>query len=843
MDDVYEVDNRYPEVAEPYEEIRGGRHHGTDKRVAAVRAARINNLKRGFWTSAAAVVAAVTLLLVSPGGKTQAVEPESFREPELSIDFAVQNEANRLEYQYEIEPNDAESVEVTVTARTEDGALLASAGPFHYTQAASSGPQSIHLPAAANHSGIVLEISCTYTRDGEIREKRATRQVEMQSGPPKPVTEPEPFAAPTLTLAEALLDGPEAASLQYSYQIELNSAEAMEVRAELRADTGETLGADGPYTHTDSGSAPVRSVELRWIQRPEAVTLTLTGTYLEKGEEKTLTVTQTLDVPFEAPVLTVTGAELTGPGSNQLRYQYEVNLNSAETLRVTASVQSDDGAELGADGLFEHSASEASPEQAIALTWTQRPASLTLILTGTYLEQGEEKTVTVSQTLEVPAFTEPVLEITEAAVNDADVTPLRYRYRVTLNSAESLEVTATVSADNGESLGADGPYTHTESESSPDRSAVLDWSTRPASVTLTLTGTYTEDGEEKTVTVTRTLELPFAAPALAITEASLNGSAVTPLSYRYRVTLNSAKDLRVTAVIRSESNDTIGNDGPYTHTESESSPARSAALRWSTRPSSVTLILVGTYTENGAQKNIYASRTLNVPAESFDPPNLSISSAKVDDMDSRVVVYSAKITLHASNPVTVNFSVVDEAGRSYGAAGPFTFTESGSLNGRTITCSSSADEDMTLVMTASYQMNGVTKTVTARRRLEEGEPFEWPEIELLDVYWGSGTQVSYTYNVNMNSAPKLRIRVQFYSGGELVGEAPVVEVTGGGYSATFDPGRTSYRVRVLGEFDHLGKTYTVEDTRDRVINSIAGPAGNHRSAGMNRSAPQTEETE
>ena len=840
MKDVYEVDNRYPEVAEPYEKIRGGRHHDRLNGAGARRAARVNSLKRGFWTAAAAAVAVVTLLLASPGEGSSAAEPEVFREPELSIVSAVPNGADQLEYQYEIELNDAESVELTVTAHTEDGEVLGQAGPFHHSQSGTCGPQTVMLSRTEDLSQLILEISCVYPREGEMREKRVSERVMLQSGPP----ETEPFAAPTLRLAEALLDGPEAASLQYSYQVELNSAEAMEVRAELSADTGETLGADGPYTHTDSGSAPVRNVELSWTQRPTAVTLTLTGTYLENGEEKTLTVIRTLDVPFEAPVLTVTEAVLSGPAANQLRYQYEVNLNSAEKLRVTASVQSDAGSELGSDGPFEHSISEASPEQDIALTWTERPGSVTLILTGTYLEQGEEKTVSVSQVLEVPAFTAPVLEIIEAAVNGADLTPLRYRYQVTLNSAETLEVSAEVTADNGERLGADGPYTHTESESAPDHSAALDWSTRPASVTLTLTGTYTEDGEEKTLTVTQTLDVPFTAPALAITEASLNGSAVTPLSYRYRVTLNSAEDLRVTAVIRSESNDTIGSDGPYTHTDSESSPARSAALRWSSRPTSVTLILVGSYTENGAQKNIYASRTLNVPVESFDPPSISISSAKIDGMDPGTIVYSAGITLHpASNPVTVNVSVVGNDGVTYGSAGPFTFTASGSLNNRTIRIGSYSSDQLILIVTAAYQINGVAKTVTARRTVVEDAPFEWPEIELLDVYWGSGTQVTYTYNVTLNSAPKLRIRAQFYNGSRLVAESSAVELTDGGYRGSFDPGATTYSVKIIGEFDHLGKTYTVEDTRDRPIYSFAGSAGNRRSAGLNRSAPKTEETE
>jgi len=82
MDDVYEVDNRYPEVFEPYEKIRGVRRHGGLEN--ARRAARFNQVKRGFWTAAAAAVSAVTLLLASFGG-SQAAAPEPFQDPGVEI--------------------------------------------------------------------------------------------------------------------------------------------------------------------------------------------------------------------------------------------------------------------------------------------------------------------------------------------------------------------------------------------------------------------------------------------------------------------------------------------------------------------------------------------------------------------------------------------------------------------------------------------------------------------------------------------------------------------------------------------------------------------------------------
>lgn len=83
MDDVYEVDNRYPEVCEPYEKIRGVRRHGGTEN--ARRAARFNQVKRGFWTAASAAVSSVTLLLASFGGGSQAAAPEPFQDPGVEI--------------------------------------------------------------------------------------------------------------------------------------------------------------------------------------------------------------------------------------------------------------------------------------------------------------------------------------------------------------------------------------------------------------------------------------------------------------------------------------------------------------------------------------------------------------------------------------------------------------------------------------------------------------------------------------------------------------------------------------------------------------------------------------
>ena len=132
---------------------------------------------------------------------------------------------------------------------------------------------------------------------------------------------------------------------------------------------------------------------------------------------------------------------------------------------------------------------------------------------------------------------------------------------------------------------------------------------------------------------------------------------------------------------------------------------------------------------------------------------------------------------------------------------------------------------MTLVVTASYQINGVTKTVTARRDLEEGTPFEWPEIQLLDVGFvaGSVSEVRYSYFITFNSVSLLRVKAQFLDReGNLVYETGYTEhtVSDDGGSNTCEPGRDAVSIRLLGEFDHLGITYTIRDS-DEIPRSVA----------------------
>ncbi len=77
---MYEVDNRYPEIMPLYSDVRGGKSYGALNGAAAVnrarRASRVNDLKRGFWTAAAAVVAVLSLSAWGVEGRVPFLDKE-----------------------------------------------------------------------------------------------------------------------------------------------------------------------------------------------------------------------------------------------------------------------------------------------------------------------------------------------------------------------------------------------------------------------------------------------------------------------------------------------------------------------------------------------------------------------------------------------------------------------------------------------------------------------------------------------------------------------------------------------------------------------------------------------
>ena len=951
---MYEVDNRYPEIMPLYSKVSGGKSygalHGATAMNKAKRTSRINDLKRSFWTTAAAVVA-VLALMVSGGDESPAAK--SFLEPTLEIVSAEQGSDNldELYYSYEVELNDAEAVDVTVTARTEDGEILGTAGPYHHETSGVSEQMRMTVSRPVGLSSLKLELTASYYRDGESYQLNAEREVPMRE--PEPVTEPltepatepspttaetvapsetptlsilscelngsnvsplryryeitlagaesievtaeitdqagnplgadgpwfhggtessplretaleweerpaeltltltgsytengetktlttsqtlavpeEPFTAPTLTVTDAMLQSPEGTPLRWRYELQLNSAESLEVSAQITDENGNSLASDGPFLHTASERAPERETALSWTTRPREITLTLTGSYTEDGEARTVTASQTVEmsaVPFTAPTLTISNASLNGTSVTPLSYHYRVRLNSASSLRVQAVISSNTGARLGTDGPYTHSKSETSPTRRAALSWTTRPETVILTLTGSYTQNGVTKTVTASQTLRVsePAFTAPTLTIANAALNGTDAKQLNYSYRVSLNSAASMQVRASITSNTGAGIGSGGPYTHNSTGTSPTRNAALSWTTRPTTVTLTLTGTYTQNGSTKTVTATQRLtvpEAPFTAPRLNLVSATLNGSNVTPLSYSYRVTLNSATSMQVRATISSNTGAQLGTDGPYTHSSSGNSPTRSAALRWTTRPTTVTLTLTGTYTEKGSTKTVTATQTLNVPAEPFTAPTLAIANAALNGDDATALSYAARVTLNSAANLQIRATVTANGGASLGTDGPFTQSSSGTSATRNVALSwTTRPASVTLTLTGTYTENGTSKTVTATQTLNV--PFTAPTLSISDVFLDADdvTPLSYSYQVTLNSAQSMEVSAAISSDlGENLGADGPYSHTASGSSPTrsvdleWDNWPGTVTLTLTGTYTENGSTKTVTASR------------------------------
>ena len=805
--EMYEVDNRYPEIMPLYAKVRGGKSYGALHGAAGInraqRASRINNLKRNFWTAAAAVVA-VLALMVSGGEDTPPAQ--SFLPPTLEIVSAAQSLENpdELLYTYEVQLNDADAVDVSITAITEDGEILGTAGPYYHEVSGVSEQRTMTVSRPVGLTKLKLELSATYYRDGESYELNAEREVPLREEVPQPVTEategPSPGssesvepAAPALSIVSCEINGSNVSPLRYRYEAALTGIETMEVTSEIRDEAGNLLGTDGPWTHSQTETSPERETALEWENRPVEITLTLTGSYTENGEEKRLTSSQTLAVPeepFTAPTLSVTDATLQAPEGTPLRWQYELQLNSAESLEVTAQMTDENGNALASDGPFLHTASESSPERETALDWETRPETITLTLTGSYTEEGETKTVTASQTVAVPAepFTAPTLTISNATLNGSEITPLSYHYRVRLNSAESLQVRAVITAGNGGQLGTDGPYSHNKSETSPTRRAVLRWNTRPSSVILTLTGSYTENGTVKTVTASRTLQVPtesFTPPTLTISTAALNGTDAKQLNYSYLVRLNSAASMEVRATISSNTGAGIGSGGPYTHSKSGSSANRSAALNWTTRPTSVTLTLTGTYTQNGATKTVTASQRLTVPAEPFTAPTLNLVNATLNGSNVTPLSYSYRVNLNSASSMIVRASITSETGASLGSGGPYSHTTSGNSPTRSAALSwTTRPTRVTLTLTGTYTQNGSAKTVTATQTLNvPAEPFTAPTLAIANAALDgdAASSLSYSARVTLNSAANLQIRaaVTANGGASLGTDGPFTQSSSG----------------------------------------------------------------
>ena len=451
---------------------------------------------------------------------------------------------------------------------------------------------------------------------------------------------------------------------------------------------------------------------------------------------------------------------------------------------------------------------------------------MTLTLTGSYTENGQSKTVTATQTLAVPAepFIAPALRIVSASLNGSEVTPLSCSYQVTLNSAASLQVSATVSSEAGVSLGSAGPYSHTASETSPDRSIPLHWTARPSAVTLTLTGTYTENGSTKTVTAAQTLtvpEPPFTDPTLEI----VNARIVVPgfeLSYNYKLELNDAALLNVSAELGCDIQNDLGDtehltfveDGPIAHSSSETTKLRNVPIiGFIETGEPIILTLTASYqTASGETKTL----TVQKEAEYFSLPTIYLDSIDRPGPDLDDVVYSGIVFPGSVDSLELKIELLDGDGDLLATDGPYTLTDTQILDHWSIHADDSSELKLTLRLTGTYvpAEGEAPQTVTASLGLDALPPFEAPEI-IINSTSRSGTQVSCEYELTMNSVSEIEITASYYNsrGTLLYSAAPVTQNSGGDFTLSANDASLSNATRIVltGSYVYRGTPGAVSD--------------------------------
>ena len=241
----------------------------------------------------------------------------------------------------------------------------------------------------------------------------------------------------------------------------------------------------------------------------EPVTLTLTGTYLDdEGVEHEIKVTKVLD-PFINPEIIITSAERDTGNPDIIYYSAEIKTNSADELEVMVEVEATDVV-CASDGPFTFS-SDASLNQYIIANGSAEHYTL-MTMTGSYTVGGETRKVTATADIDpISLSIPPTLTITRARLNDIvdySEAKVEFRYSVELNSASSIHMTAVLLNELNEIIAVDSEFDFTNNTDY--------WGTLTPSLTGTekvltvkVTGTYQEDGVDKTIVATRDVTITF----------------------------------------------------------------------------------------------------------------------------------------------------------------------------------------------------------------------------------------------------------------------------------------------------------------------------------------------
>ena len=174
----------------------------------------------------------------------------------------------------------------------------------------------------------------------------------------------EGFTEPEITVIEARRDPSDPEKIIYSAEILLNDAPHLSVNAELTEEM-TVFGTDGPIEIEAS-----QTITGRVIDAPDTATRNLTlwlvGTYEIEDEPFEIWAFKDVEKLFTAPTISIDSMTLDPMDTSPLTYVYSVELNSAESISVSADVTLDnDSDSWGSDGPYVHSVSETSPEHSI----------------------------------------------------------------------------------------------------------------------------------------------------------------------------------------------------------------------------------------------------------------------------------------------------------------------------------------------------------------------------------------------------------------------------------------------------------------------------------------------
>ena len=208
-----------------------------------------------------------------------------FIEPQIIITSAARDSENpdKIVYSAQIKPNSADQLDVMVEAEATDVPIV-SDGPFSFTSEGYLTDQTIVANGSSAHY-LTLTLTGSYTLGGELMQVIETADLD----PFLP-----PFEAPTLFILSADVEPFDEwgdATLDYSYHLDVGTAENVRVKASVAAGSGGSASGYVPEVDFPANSDYSDSIPLYLDEGEASVVLTLLCTYEDyDGVEGSFTV-------------------------------------------------------------------------------------------------------------------------------------------------------------------------------------------------------------------------------------------------------------------------------------------------------------------------------------------------------------------------------------------------------------------------------------------------------------------------------------------------------------------------------------------------------------------------